>query len=443
MTLIDNGSRKNIVGCNLDPFRYRPIFLRFIPVGTLPSLKQELQQMPGAALSDIKVLDLGSHISAPYCAKLLADYGAEVIKVEPPVKGDRARHLGPFPQDIPDAEASGLFLHLNGNKKGVTLDLSSRDGARILKQLVAEADVVVENFPPSFLSSVNLDYDTLEPVNPRLVMTSITPFGRTGPYRDYKATDMGVFAMSGRMYIHGLADRPPLRYAPEISWFQAGATAAVATMGAFFVSKLQNVGQHVDVSAMDTLVNNVDNRPLYYAYTGIKGTRGNWPGGFPQGAYPCKDGYVMFGVGYERFFRRLCHAIGMADLLETPEFGTPEARSEHLEELEALFIGWLMDHDKQEIFETCQRAGVMCAPLLNPGELLEDPQLKARGFFRYVDHPHAGRMAYPGPPFRLTLGHPETNSPAPKVGQHNEEVYCHNLGYSRADLVRLRSAGTI
>ena len=394
-------------------------------------------------LDDIRVLDLGQHISAPYCAKLLGDYGAEVIKVEPPGEGDSARRMGPFPGDLPHHEKSGLYLHLNLNKVGVTLNLESYDGAKILKELVREADILVENFPPAYLPSLGLGYRDLEAVNPKLVMTSITPFGATGPYRDYLAAELGVFATSGRMYIHGVPEREPIRYGPDISWFQAGATAVVATTAALFASQAQGEGQHVDVSAMETLAGGVDNRILFYEYSGIKNERGHWPGGYPQGAYPCEDGYVVFGVGYNEYFRRLCHAMGMPEMFEDPKFSTADARAENMDELEAIFFGWMLEHTRKEVFKACQETRVPCSPIFNPEELMEDPQLTARGYFTRVEHPQAGTLTYPGVPFKLKTSPPEGWGPAPMLGEHNQDVYCGRLGYSQEDLVVLRSAGVI
>ncbi len=399
--------------------------------------------MDNSALEGVRVLDLGHSIAGPYCAKLLADYGAEVIKLELPEIGDASRRMGPFPGDVPDPEKSGLFLHLNMNKKGVTLNLQCDDGANILKALVRQADILVENFRPGWLTSHGLGYEELKEVNPKLVMTSITPFGLSGPYRDYKATEMEVFAMSGRMYTHGLPDREPLNYAPDTSWFQTGATAAVATLAALLLSQSEGVGQQVDVSAMEALVGNVDNRPLFFAYSGIKSGRGDWPGGYPQGAFPCKDGYVVFGVGYVMFLQRLCRAMGRPDLAEDPRFGDFDALSSYLEEFEVILLSWLMEHTKREIFEICQKERVLCSPILSPDELLDDPQLRDRGFFVQADHPEAGPLTYPGAPFKMTETPWMVSSPAPRLGEHNEEIYCGRLDYSKGDLVRLRSKGVI
>ena len=399
--------------------------------------------MAATALEGVRVLDLGLGISAPYCARLLADYGADVVKIEPPTEGDPARRMGPFPEDVPHPEKSGLYLHLNMNKRGVSLDIESSDGATILKELVRRADVLVENFPPTFLQSHGLGYEDLHELNPRLVMVSIAPFGQTGPYRDYLATEMGVFAMSGRMYTHGLPDREPIRYTPDTSWFQAGATAAVPAMAALLMAQVTGSGEHVDVSAMEAMAGNVDNRPLYYGYSGLKSERGNWPGGYPQGAYPCSDGYMVFGVGFDRFFGRLCRAMGMEELGDDPRFATLQARMANLDEFEPIFLGWMLQRTRKEVFAACQDAKVLCSPILRPGEIMEDPQLVARGYFREMEHPEAGTLTYPGPPFNVTGSRGAPWLPAPLLGQHNTDVYCDELGYSRDDLIQLRYAGVI
>ena len=195
------------------------------------------------------------------------------------------------------------------------------------------------------------------------------------------------------MYVHGLLDREPLPYAPDVVWYQVGATAAAATMGAVFVSQRQGVGQQVDVSAQEALIGNVDSRSLFYEYTGVKTSRERWPGGIPQGAYPCQDGYVVMGVGYDVYFRRLCEAMGMPEVAKNPRFAESEDRSRNAEEFDALFIEWLMQHTKREVFALCQAHKVMCAPVLTFEELLEDPQLKARGSFGRVNASAGGGTA--------------------------------------------------
>ena len=356
--------------------------------------------MPDTALSDVRVLDLSDNIAGAYCAQLLASCGADVIKIEPPLHGDPARASGPFPGDLPDQEKSGLFMHLNGNKKGITLDIATESGQAVLKKLVAKADVLIETFAPTYLPSLGLGFQDLEHVNPALVMTSITPFGQTGPYKDFKATDIGVFAMSGRMYVHGLPGMAPLPYAPDVIWYQVGATASAATMGGLFNAKFQSVGQQVNVSALESLIGNVDSRCLFYEYTGVKTTRERWPGGIPQGAYPCRDGYIVIGVGYDVYFRRLCDAMGRPDICQDHRWATIEARTRNAEEFEAIFIEWLMQHSKIEVFNLCQAHRVMCAPVLSFDEMMQDPQLVARSFFTQVNHPYRRNSSCYGSPLQ-------------------------------------------
>ncbi len=399
--------------------------------------------MPDQALSDIRVLDLSDNIAGAYCARLFADYGAGVIKVEPPFHGDPSRGAGPFPNDLPHPEKSGLFIHLNGNKRGVTLDISTNAGARILRDLVGHTDLIIDTFKPGRLDSLGLGYQQLSALNPALVQTSITPFGQTGPYSGYKATDFGVFAASGRMYPHGEGDQEPLPYAPDVAWHQVGATAAVASMGAVFAARLQDVGEHVDVSAMEALLGNVDNRVLFYAYTGEKIPRRPWPTGAAQGAYPCLDGYVVFGVGYNVYFQRLCDAMDRPDIYQDPRWSTSQARAENAEELEVILIEWLMRHTRREIFQLCQAQRVMCSPIFSFQELLEDPQLVARGFFVESAHPVAGPLLDTGPPFQLTETPWRNHRPAPVLGQHNREVFCETLGITSDQLDRLRATGVI
>ena len=378
--------------------------------------------MSDSALSDVTVLDLSDNIAGAYCGRLVAGFGADVIKVEPSGIGDWARSVGPFPEDIPNPEKSGLFLHLNAGKRSIELDLEHEDGREALRRLAARADVIIETFPPGFMASMGLGLDVLKGANPSLVMTSITPFGQTGPYRDFRATDFGVFAMSGRMYVHGLPERGPLPYAPDVVWYQVGATAAAATLGGLLVSRLQGVGQQVDVSSQEALIGNVDSRCLFYEYTGVKTSRERWPGGIPQGAYPCQDGYVVMGVGYDVYFRRLCEAMGSPDVAADPRFAESEARSRNAEEFDALFIEWLMQHTKREVFELCQAHKVMCAPVLSFEELMEDPQLLARGFFGRTKHPWIGELPELGAPVKMSETPWRTGLTAPLLGEHTREV---------------------
>jgi len=398
------------------------------------------------ALDGITVLDLGTDIPGPYCAKMLADYGAEVIKIEDPAGGDPARRAGPFPGDIPHPEKSGLFLHLNTNKRSVTLNLKTATGRDILLDLVKRANVVIENGLPGAMDNIGLGWEDLAEVNPKLVMTSITPFGQEGPYRDYAAEEITVFAMTSRMYTHGQPDREPLRFAPDIAWFQVGQTAALATMGAIMAQERFGIGQRVDISALEALVGNVDARTIFYTISGqepLPRSQTRQTVSSAAGVLPCLDGYVLLIAGGERFFRRLLRAIGHPELAQDPRFATPAARAEHRDEFDAIFLPWILERTRREIFQQLQAYSVMCAPIMTVDEAFTDPQEVARDFFVEIDHPAAGRLLYPGAPFIMDETPWSVRRPAPLLGEHNEQVLCGELGLSKQELLALASQGII
>jgi len=406
--------------------------------------------MPEQALSDVKVLDLTWHIAGPYCTKLLAGYGAEVIKVEKPGEGDPTRIMGPFFKDDPHPEKSGLFLHLNTNKKGITLNLKSATGKKILKALVSDVDILVESFSPRVMPSLGLDYQTLEQINPKLVMVSISNFGQSGPYRDFKASEIVEYAMGGEMYSTGTAGREPLKLGGNVTQYQAGTVAAVATMGALYGAECQEVGQHVDVSIMETQAGSTDRRIVYllgYACAGVLTTR--WPPPreavrmmiLPQGVYPCKDGFINT-LSLPQWWPRYLKAMGMPELKDDPRFQNIFSAEAGME-FDAIWYSWLADHTREELFETFLEAKIASAPVNSPEDLLKYPHLKERQYFTEIDHPETGKVDYPGAPFKMTETPCQAMHPAPLLGQHNEEIYCKLLGYGREDLVKLRESGVI
>ncbi len=406
--------------------------------------------MPEQALSDVKVLDLTWHIAGPYCTKLLAGYGAEVIKVERPGEGDPTRRMGPFFKDDPHPEKSGLFLHLNTNKKGITLNLKSATGEKILKALVSDADILVESFSPRVMPSLGLDYQTLEQINPKLVMVSISNFGQSGPYRDFRASEIVEYAMGGEMYSTGTADREPLKLGGNVTQYQAGTVAAVATMGALYGAECQEVGQHVDVSIMETQAGSTDRRIIYllgYACAGVLTTR--WPPPreavrmmiLPQGVYPCKDGFINT-LSLPQWWPRYLEAMGMPELKDDPRFQNIFSAEAGME-FDAIWYSWLADHTREELFEIFREARIASAPVNSPEDLLEYAHLKERQYFTEIDHPETGKVTYPGAPFKMTETPCQAIHPAPLLGQHNEEIYCKLLGYSREELVKLRESGVI
>ena len=399
------------------------------------------------ALSDVRVLDLTWYIAGPYCTKLLADYGADVIKVERPGAGDPARSMGPFLGDEPHPEKSGLFLHLNTNKRSITLNLKSDTGKRIFRELVKDVDVLVQSFSPRVMPSLGLAYEELEKLNPRLVMTSISNFGQTGPYRDLRASDLTLYGMGGGMYCTGVPERYPLKKGGTVTLYQGGNHAAAATMMALMANRLQGIGQQIDISLFETQAGSIDRRMsnlVGYIYNKEVTPRlGPLGLGFPYGSYPCKDGYFDL-IGGLSFWPRIPRMLGMPELVNDPRFATGEGQSkgENREAFDTIFLPWLMQRTKRECVEAAQAVGVLCATVCNMEDLLGDPHWKARGFWVDIEHPAAGKLTYPGAPFKMGEGGWETRRPAPLLGQHNEEVF-RALGCTREDLVKLRERGVI
>lgn len=405
--------------------------------------------MPDVALADITVLDLTHHIAGPYCTKLLATYGAEVIKIERPGTGDPARQVGPFPGDVPHPEKSSLFLHLNTNKQSVTLNLKHPRGQELLRELVKQVDVVVENFAPRVLPVLGLSYADLHTLNPRLVMTSISNFGQTGPYRDWRAQDIVIYAMGGAMHITGLPDREPLRLARNLMAYQGGTVAATATMTGVLGAECLGIGQHIDVSLFEVHAGCIDRRTtslLGYQYTGDPGYREESVGigVYPSGVVPCKDGYIQTLV-FPRHWDRLIAAMGMPELNEDARFADPLTRlqGETRPVFMAIFQDWLAQHTRYEAMAKGQAQRLPLTAVNPPSAVLQDPHVRARGSFVEVEHPVAGTLPYTREPFRMAATPAAPVRPAPLLGQHTDAVLRQRLGLTMADLAELRQAGAI
>lgn len=401
------------------------------------------------ALDDLLVLDLTHYIAGPYCTKRLADFGARVIKIERPDSGDAARRLGPFPHDIPHPEKSGLFLHLNTNKESITLNLKTLRGRQILCRLVAQADIVVENFHPRVLPALGLDYPVLRKLNPHLVMTSISNFGQTGPYRDWQAEDLTLYAMGGEMYSSGATGRDPLRQASGLTLYQGGSVAATATLLGIFGVRRHDTGQHIDVSLFETQAGSMDRRLtalVAYQYNGASpGPEDPKPVGImPSGIYPCKDGYVDIRTNV-RWWHRLIALMEMPELQDDPRFGPEEARLNpaHRDAFMHVFQQWLMQHTRHELMRKGQRVRLPVTAVNNMAQVLTDPHFLERGVFVDVDHPVAGTWQLPGAPFRAHKTPWHIRRPAPLLGQHTEAVLQELAGLSVDDIATLRSEHVI
>ena len=396
--------------------------------------------MPG--LEKVKVLDLTHYIAGPYCTKLLAEYGAEIIKVERP-EGDPARRLPPFLNDDPHPEKSGAFLYLNTGKKGITLNLKTDRGKRILIELIKGVEAVIENYEPRVLPSLGLNYSFLKEINPRLVLVSISNFGQYGPYRDYKASELILFAISGWMQLVGEEDQKPLMCGIPIAQLSAGTLGATGCLGALW-GKENSGGVHVDISIMETMIVCMESLTSRYAYNKTVLPRmGGRKSPCPCTIVPTRDGHVLVFAVSEKEWRNLCDVIGRPELKENPRYNNRVSRIAHVQELDDIFISHFQSLTSQEIYQRAQEQGLGFAKVNSPEDLSHWDHLEARKWFLTIDHPVCGRLRYPGFPFQIS-GFPQKEpTPAPLLGEHNLEIYGKYLGYRAADLVVLKEKGII
>ena len=401
------------------------------------------------ALKGLKVVELCTMHAGPYCGKVLADMGAEVIKVEPPPSGDPTRRLGPFPQDIPHQERSGAFFYLNTNKLGITLNVSSPTGQHILRQLLQQADVFIEDWPPGALDALNLGYEALSQTHPALVVTSITPFGQTGPYRDYKAYPLNTFHAGGEGYtLPGgmgwslFSDRPPLQVAGSAGEHYAGLMAAFATLIALFGRTVTGRGQYVDVSKQETLMNLTKRTVEQYPNEGHIESRATAM--FQVGGtFQCKDGFVLLLINTDGMWTGLVELLGNPEWALREEYANRTGRAADGKVINAKIAEWTMFHTKDEIYHQGQAHGIAVTPYLTPEEVYASPQLGYRGYFVDVDFPGVGAIAMATAAYSSSKTPWTLRRPAPILGKHNQEVLCQRLGYSREDVVRLRACGII
>ena len=405
--------------------------------------------MTDQILSDVKILDLTWYIAGPYCTKILADYGADVIKIERPEQGDPARMMEPFFNDDPHPDKSLLFSHLNLNKRGITLNLKSETGQEIFKEMIRETDILVESFSPGVMDKWGLGYETLKQINPKLIMTSISNFGQTGPYRDYKLSELVLNGFHS-MINNGLPDRYPLKKGGNACLYQGGLVAALATLGALWASEEYEVGQSVDISLMETQAGDVDRKTvdmMAWAYSGeaiytMRPEMAEWEARhiMPHGNFPCEDGFITSSP-------ILPHWPRFVKLMNNPELEKIRYPEDMFDmdikgEIDVMWYEWLEGRTKQEIMETCQAVKWFSTAINSPKDALEDPHFQEHGFWQEADHPITGKQIYPGAPMKIGDSW-RVNRPAPLLGQHNQEVYGDLLGYSRKDMEKLKKEGVV
>lgn len=397
-------------------------------------------------LDDVTILDVGQGIAPGYCTKLLASLGAHVLKIEPPT-GDILRSAGPFPNDIPHPEHSGLFLYLNQGKQSATLDISKPMGRELLMKMLQDTDVLIENFSPGLLTSLSLGHETLREKAPQLVHCSLSWFGATGPYRDFQGCELVAYALSGHLYLTGDPDKPPLKAGGYQSEYQAGISAALAVMSALAYRDITGEGQYLDVSVIEAAAHTFDGTALFslaklpgppLRRRGTRQLNTDQFEPYPSTILPCKDGWVHVHWSSS-------NPEGLAFLTGNPRLADSDLQATpmgHADEIDETLSAWLAERTADEIMTLAQEVRMPFTKVQHIPEVLDDPQNQATGFFQSVNHPEAGSYRYPSSPIHLDM-HTNQPSRAPLLGEQNQKVYCDQLGLSRHELDQLQLNGIV
>jgi CoA:oxalate CoA-transferase len=394
------------------------------------------------ALAGIRVLDFSRNYAGPLCTGLMAEFGAEVIKVEIPQGGDGLRNLSPQTEGL----ESYPFVILNRGKRGITLNLNSETGRTICKQLVSKCDILVENFTPGVMESFGLSYEQLKSDNPRLIYTSISGFGHTGPYRSRVAYDTIIQAMGGMISVNGLPDSPPTKVGVSIADFSGGLFPAIAVLAALQHRSNTGRGQFVDISMQDCIwaitaiqflgyYVTADQEPKRLGNRQIEVT--------PFSIYPAKDGSIVIAIVTVGQWERFLRVIGREDLKDIPEYGSQLTRIKHVEKIDAIVEEWTRERTVSEMISQLSAEDLPCAQIPTFGQVANDPQLASRNMNAYVEQTISGKVRVPGSVFKMSETPGDPTQPAPFLGQHNTEVYSELLGYDQEKIGRLQREGVI
>ena len=405
-------------------------------------------------LEGVRVLDLTHYIAGPYCTRLMAGLGADVLKIERPPVGDPVRRLGPFSsrpgvaRDYGDAgpiEDGAWHLYLNAGKRSAGLNLKATQGRMLALELAGQADILVENFAPGTLDRLGLGHEELRSVNPALVVSSISNFGQTGPYRDWRGAEANLYAMGGLMNITGESDQEPLKEGAPLAQLGAGQNAFAATMAALMFAEETGKGQQIDVSIAEYATNILENALMQYSYSGQEYTRvGNRGyGRAAWGIYPCRDGHVGIIAGPDHRWPEVAGIMEREELSD-PRFASRRGRQENADEIDALMLPWLIDHDKVDIFKAGQDSGLGFSFVATMQDILEMEQLLARNYFVGLEHPVAGELTYAGAPIACETGADAwVFRRAPLFGEHTAAALSDWLGCAAARLEELAASGVI
>ena len=376
----------------------------------------------GKVFEGLKVIDLTSALNGPFCTMFLADYGADVIKIEP-VGGEQSRSWGPIDEETGE---SGFYAFVNRNKKGVTLNLKSEKGLQMFYDLVKDADVLVENYRGGVTKKLKIDYDTVKKINPDIIYASGSGFGQYGPITHRPCYDIVAQAMGGMVNLTGFKVTDPVKVGPSIADHVAGIYLMVGIGMALYHKEKTGEGQHIDVAMFDVIFSLLENAIVNYTMDGeISQRNGNVdPSIAPFDIYKCKDGFVALGVGNDRLFAKFCDTIGHTELLEDPRYATNDLRCQnYIPELQALIREWCADYTKKEIEGIMDEAGIPCGPVLDIKEAIEHPHIQARDMMVHCEHPTVGDMYFQGCVVKLSETPGGVDTPPPLLGQHNREVF--------------------
>jgi CoA:oxalate CoA-transferase len=377
------------------------------------------------ALAGVRVVDCGDFVAASYAAKQLADLGAEVVKVEP-LSGDRARSRGPYPGGVPDENRSGLFLYLNTNKRGIALDLEAAEARDVVDRLADWADLVIHDQPPAVATRLGLDAETLRRRHPRLVFTSITPFGLTGPRRDLHAHGLNLWAASGLATLNGGGpgsdELPPLVPFGQQSLLQAGLNAAVASMAALYETQVSGQGQSVEVSTQECLASIAEMTFSFYPYMGLVPSRLGQKPIQPLDFLECRDGWIFICCVEEHQWQRFVELAGSPEWAEMEIFRDRLARGQNWDVLKIFLNEYTATRSVEDLYREAQEHRIPFAPVSTMGDLLSSDHLRERGFFATIDDGDGGTVTMPGAPYRHARTPWRIRRRAPRLGEHTEEV---------------------
>lgn len=403
-----------------------------------PELPEEHRRYP---LDGLRVIDLGQVYQGPYATFLMARAGADVIKVEP-LDGEPIRHRARVSRG-----AAMPFAMLNANKRGMTLNLKTDEGVEILKRLVAESDVLVENFAPGVMDRLNVGWEVLREINPRLVYASASGYGLSGPDRDNLAMDITIQAYSGMMSVTGFPDGPPVKAGPAVADFLSGVHLYAGVLTALYERSFTGQGRLVEVAMGEAVYPTLASNLAFVVNTGKAPPRtGNRHGSLaeaPYNVYPAEDGYIAIISVKETHWRQLLTAIGRTELIDDPRFAGNAQRVKNLEATDELISQWTRAKAKAEAYDILKRHKVPCAPVRDLVEVMNDPHMHARGMLEWIDHPEFGRIVVPESALRLHgAGHVE-RTPSPALGEHTRDILVSLLGFGEGDLARLEEGNVI